>query len=292
MHIPVLLKEVLETLNPKPGEFFIDGTIDGGGHAIAVLERIMPGGKFLGLDWDEAMLKIAKSKITPNPKIFLINANYANMHDILERNNFGKADGLLLDLGFSTEQLENSGRGFSYQKNEPLLLNYSADADITAEKVINSFSEKRVADIIRQYGEERFAGRIAREIVRTRSRKPIKTTVDLVDVVKKSTPKNYERGRLHPAARTFQALRIYVNRELENLEKVLGFLPSVMKKGGRAAVIAFHSLEDRIVKGHLKDLAQKKMADGIPKKPIRPSLEEIIGNPRSRSAKLRVVRFV
>ncbi|KKU91077.1 MAG: Ribosomal RNA small subunit methyltransferase H [Candidatus Jorgensenbacteria bacterium GW2011_GWA1_48_11] len=300
-HVPVLLEETLKVLDPRPGEFFIDGTLDGGGHAIAVLERLGSNGLFLGLDWDETMIKGFQERIAkisnfqfPISKLILIKENYKNIPMILKKRKLNKADGLLLDLGFSSAQLE-AGRGFSFSKDEPLLMTYSADSK-PAYEWIGDLKEKELAKIINNFGEERFADRIARAI---KKNLPIKTTARLAQVIKEAVPfrrsplgKNYERGRLNPATRTFQALRIFVNQELDNLQTVLNQIPNILNPGGRVAVISFHSLEDRIVKNSFRALVGAGRAELINKKPVVASREESSNNPRSRSAKLRALRII
>ncbi|MBI4993946.1 16S rRNA (cytosine(1402)-N(4))-methyltransferase RsmH [Candidatus Wolfebacteria bacterium] len=298
-HIPVLLKESIEILNPRDGEFFIDGTIGSGGHSAAILEKIGPSGKLLGIDWDKnaiERLRIGKFKNCKN--IILVNANYADLPEILEKNNLPQADGLIVDLGFSSTQIESSGKGFSFLKNEPLDMRYGNE-DLTAAEVINSFSEKDLADLIFKYGEERFSRQIAKKIVDERKKERILTTFQLVEIIKKAlpagrqgVPKNYEKGRINPATRTFQALRIYVNRELENVQTLLENLEKILKPQGRAAIISFHSLEDRLVKNYFRDLAKNEKAEILTKKPITASDEEIKENPRSRSAKMRAIRAI
>lgn len=280
MHIPVLLKEVIEILNPKPGEFFIDGTVGSGGHAAEIIKRIGSKGKFLGIDWDENNLN----------DLISVHGNFADLPQILKEKKLDKADGLLLDLGMSSEQLEHSGRGFSFMRDEPLIMKYNREsASLTAAEVLNSFGGKELAEIFWKYSEERFSRRIARKIIEERKKKRILTTFDLVEVIKKAVPKNYEKGRIHPATRVFQALRIYINQELENLEKLLKNLDKILKPKGRVAIISFHSLEDRLIKNYFREMAKQGKAEILTKKPFRPSLEEIQKNPRSRSAKLRVL---
>ncbi len=302
MHTPVLLNETIEILNPQPGEFFIDGTIGSGGHAAEIFKRISPNGMLLGIDWDKAMIENVRQKISAISnfqflisKLILKNNNYANLPEILKNEKFGKADGLLIDLGFSSEQLDppaGGGRGFSFQKDEILDMRYSANNDndddngITAAEVVNSFSEKDLADIIYKYGEERFSRRIAKKIVEERRKKRIITTFELAEIVNRAVP---GRGRLNPATKTFQALRIYVNKELENLETLLKNLYNIIKPKGRVAIISFHSLEDRLIKNYFRDMAKQGKAEILTKKPIRPTFEEIQINPRSRSAKLRAI---
>ncbi|MFA5386237.1 MAG: 16S rRNA (cytosine(1402)-N(4))-methyltransferase RsmH [Candidatus Paceibacterota bacterium] len=296
-HIPVLLKEAIEILDPKPGEFFIDGTIGDAGHSAEILEKIGSEGKLLGIDWDkEAIGRLRNEKFQNSQNIFLVNDNYANLPEILKKKDLEKADGLILDLGFSSTLLETSNRGFSFRNSsgneEPLDMRYNEETKLTAADVVNRFKEKDLAEIIFQYGEERFSRRIAKAIIEERKRKPIKTTSDLVEIIGRAVPKNYENHRIHPATRTFQALRIYVNQELKNLSKVLNNLDLILKTKGRLAVISFHSLEDRIAKQTFKELEKEGEIKILTKKPIRASEEEIKMNPRSRSAKLRAAILI
>lgn len=298
IHVPVLLKETTEILNLKQGEFFIDGTIDGGGHAAEILKKIGPSGKLLGIDLDEEMIANCRLRLKSFKNLILRCGNYADLPEILENlpvgqeKNSGKADGLLLDLGFSSEQLEKSGRGFSFLRNEPLDMRYGKSVKETAAEIINSFNEKDLADIFWKYGEERRSRQIAKTITDQRRKKKILTTFDLAGIIGKAAVKNYGRSKINPATRVFQALRIYVNDELGNLENVLGKLNQILKLKGRIAIISFHSLEDRIVKNYFKKLAKDGKAEILTKKPIRPSAEEIKENPRSRSAKLRVLKII
>lgn len=293
-HIPVLLNEVLEVLNPQTGEFFIDGTFGGGGHSVAILEKIGIKGKLLGVDWDKKVISEQKNRFKKFKNVILTEGNFADLPEILEAsgNKLGKADGLILDLGFSSWQLEESSRGFSFLKDEPLDMRYSDEMDLTAAEVVSGFREDELKIIIKNYGGERYAGRIARQILKERKIKPIRTTFDLVAVIKKAVPKNYEHRRIHPATRTFLALRIFVNEEIENLKKALDDLPKILKVGGRIAVISFNSLEDRIVKKYFQENQKSGLLKIITKKPISPSLEEILINHRSRSAKLRAAMMI
>lgn len=287
-HISVLLNEVMQLLDPKPGGFFIDGTTDGGGHAAAVIEKIGSGGMFLGLDWDRDMVERLKEKFRGKKgKIILEHSNYAEAKLVIERLGLPKADGLLLDLGFSSVQLEDE-RGMSFQRDEPLDMRYDLAGDMpTAADVINGLPEDELADMIYQYGEERMSRRIAKRIVEERKKKRILTTKELADVVAGAVGKGYEKGRIHPATRVFQALRIYVNRELENLETILADCAEIVKPGGRIAIISFHSLEDRIVKTRFREMEKAGKGRVLTKKPIVATEEEIRTNARSRSAKLR-----
>lgn len=287
-HISVLLHEVLALLDPKAGGFFIDGTTDGGGHAAAVIERIGETGMFLGLDWDKDMVERLKTKFADKKgKIMLEYSNYAEAKAVMERLGLPKADGLLLDLGFSSVQLEDE-RGMSFQKDEPLDMRYDRAGDIaTAADVINGLEEKALADMIYQYGEERMSRRIAKRIVEERKKKKITTTKELADTVASAVGRGYEKGRIHPATRVFQALRIYVNSELDNLETILADCAEIVKPGGHIAIISFHSLEDRIVKTRFREMEKAGKGRILTKKPITATEEEIAQNTRSRSAKLR-----
>ncbi len=293
MHKPVLLKEAIEILNPQEGEFFIDGTIGSGGHSEAILKKIGPNGKLLGIDWDRKAIENCKLKIGNLLNVILVHGNYADLPEILKKEKLGKADGLIVDLGFSSEQLSppvGGGKGFSFMKDEPLIMRYT-DEGLTAAEVVNGFNEKDLADIFWKYGEERFSRQIAKKIVEERKKERILTTFELVEIIRKATPKFYERGRLHPATRVFQALRIYVNRELGNLETLLKKIPEILKIKGRVAIISFHSLEDRLVKNYFKQMAKQGYAEILTKKPVIPTKEEIRNNPRSRSAKMRAMQI-
>lgn len=266
----------------------IDGTIDGGGHARAIMEKIAPGGKLLGIDWDEKM--VARYPRTKNQ--IVVHGNYADLPKILKQEKLPRADGLLLDLGFSSEQLAESGRGFSFSeqaKHEPLLMTYD-DSREPVWKILKAIDENSLADVIYQFGGERRSRRIARAIKEADRRSLIMTSGELADVIRGALGgRHYERGRIDPATRTFQALRIYANDELKNLEKVLDALPKIVKPGGRAAIITFHSLEDRIVKQKFQTMAKAGTVNLLTKKPVAASREEIMKNPRSRSAKLRAI---
>ena len=284
-HIPVLLNEVMEILKPGKGEFFIDATFGRGGHSEKILEAIGEEGTLLAIDWDEKA-KERNEKILKRKNVIFANANYAKVKDILKEKNLPAADGLLLDLGFSSDQLEESGKGFSFKKDEPLIMSYGENG-LTAREVVNSYPQEALEEIIRNLGEERFAGRIARNIAENRRKAPIQTSFQLAEIIRRAVPGGYERGRIDPATRTFQAFRIYVNGELDNLKAILDDLGIILKAGGRAAIISFHSLEDRIVKNHFRDLKNQGKAELLNKKVIIASREEAAINPRSRSAKLR-----
>ncbi|MEZ4210942.1 MAG: 16S rRNA (cytosine(1402)-N(4))-methyltransferase RsmH [Candidatus Paceibacterota bacterium] len=296
MHKTVLLNESVDALNLKEGSVVVDCTLGAGGHTEEVCKRFGNGVKVIGLDVDQDALNRSKTRIENlnldcDVKYEL--SNFREFDTVLGKLNIPYVDGFLLDLGFSSYQIEDSGRGLSFKKKEPLLMTLKKDVtekDITAEMILNSWSEESIANILYGYGNERFSRRIAREIVSSRSKMPITTTVDLVDVVERAVPFFYKSGKIHPATKTFQALRIAVNDELGALEEFLEKGFTALKKDGRMAVISFHSLEDRIVKNFFRKKKDEGEAILITKKPIIPSEEELKENPRSRSAKLRTLQ--
>lgn len=289
-HTPVLLHEVTELLKLEPGAFVIDGTVDGGGHAEKILEAVGPKGKLLGIDRDPEMLEEARKHLKKFPNFLPIAGDYADLPEILKKKKLGRADALILDLGFSSYQLERSGRGFSFRQNELLIMTYSRE-DKPAWQTLRELKEYDLAHIIRTFGEERYANRIARAIKLQGKEHRITTTFELRDAILQGVPKNYERGRIDPATRTFQALRIYVNDELGSLERLLQSVRDVLAPGSRLVIISFHSLEDRIVKNYFRTMASKGELQILTKKPITPQANEIKNNPRSRSAKLRVAEI-
>jgi len=282
MHKPVLVKEVLEYLDPKPGENFIDCTFGFGGHSLAILERNLPDGKVLGIEQDKEVLELALK----NKRLILIKNNFKNLKKIVKKYEFNRVSGILFDLGISSWHFDKSNRGFSFQINEPLEMNCSEN-DLNAQEIINQWPEQELARIFKEYGEERFPGRIARVICEQRSKKQIKTTKQLVDIIEQAIPRKHRYKKIHFATKVFQALRIAVNDELNNLEKALPQALDILEPGGRLVVISFHSLEDRIVKHFFKEEFKKNHLKILTKKPITPSEQEIDLNPRSRSAKLR-----
>ena len=285
--MPVMKNEVIRFLAPKLGEDFVDCTVGLGGHALAILDRTRPSGRVLGIDADPTILERLKRKLEGTDyeeRLVLVCDNFANLGEIVKKYSFRSVSGVLFDLGLSSWHLEESGRGFSFLRNEPLDMRYSPENPLTAEAIVNFWSLKDLWRILRVYGQERFSRRIAEEIVRSR---PLRTTVDLVMAVERATPSWYHRGRIHFATKTFQALRIAVNNELENLERALPQALDIMGNGGRLVVIAFHSLEDRIVKNFLREKAKEGVVKILTKKPVRPSKAEVAENPRARSARLR-----
>lgn len=308
-HKPVLLQEVLEFLQPKPGMVFVDGTLGGGGHSKAILEKILPGGKLLAFDQDLDAINAAKQVLTPlgEENFQLFHRNFRDMAQALSQTAYEKVDGILLDLGVSSYQLDQKERGFSYQYDALLDMRMDRTQDFDAAELVNKAGLEELARIIRDYGEEKWAKRIASFIVEERQRNPLRTTGQLVEVIKKAIPNSARREGPHPAKRTFQALRIAVNRELEILPPALEDALGLLKPGGRMAVITFHSLEDRLVKTAFRKAAQgcvcpkdfpmcvcqqKPRVKIITGKPVVPTTEEIADNPRARSAKLRVVEKV
>ncbi|MFA5742725.1 MAG: 16S rRNA (cytosine(1402)-N(4))-methyltransferase RsmH [Candidatus Paceibacterota bacterium] len=292
MHIPVLEKEILEALDPQPNENFIDATIGQAGHSLKILEKNGPNGKLLGIDQTPEQIEITREK-TKNfeNRIILECGNFSNLKEIAEKNNFGPANGILFDLGFSSWHVDESGKGFTFQKDEPLLMNYGQEG-LTAEQIVNQWSEEDLEMVLSQYGQERFSRQIARQIVEKRRIKAITTTFQLIEAIQKAMPRRYQNGKIHFATRTFQGLRIATNQELEILKKALPQAIEMLAPGGRLAIISFHSLEDRIVKIFLKEEALKTKIKILTKKPIVPGLAEIRENPRSRSAKLRAARKI
>lgn len=308
-HIPVLQKEVIEHLDPKLNENFIDCTIGQAGHSRAILEKTGPNGKLLGIDASPENIKNLTLKIKNSEKrIILVCDNFANLKEIADKNKFRKADGILFDLGMSSWHLEESGRGFTFLKKEPLDMRYNVYNPLTAQKILNYWSAVQIEKIIREYGEEKFSERIARQIVKERRIKPIVDTFRLVEIIKEAIPLKFHcrqhrisgplRGKrqIHFATRSFQALRIAVNDELNNLKKSLPQAIELLNCEGRIAIISFHSLEDRIVKNFLREESENYLKEKgqeikiLTKKPIIPNQEEIKINPRSRSAKLRAAK--
>jgi len=288
MHKPVLIKKVLEYLNPQKGENFIDCTFGFGGHSLAILKRIKPNGKILGIEQDEEILKFALK----NKRLILLKNNFADLEEIVRDNKFNKINGILIDLGLSSWHFDKSNRGFSFKGEELLDMRLNPKSELTAAKIVNEWPEEELVEIFKEYGQERFPGRIARIICEQRSKHQIKTTKELVDIIEQVIPKKHQYRKIHFATKIFQALRIAVNDEFNNLEKVLPQALRILEKNGRLAVISFHSLEDRIVKHFFRDEFKKGNLEILTKKPIIPDRDETISNPRSRSAKLRVIKKI
>ncbi len=302
-HVPVMIKEVIDYLNCSPGKTYVDGTLGGGGHAQAILEAIGPDGCLIGIDRDpDAITYSGESLHRFKPNVQIFHDNYTYLPQILSRLHISRVDGILLDLGLSLYQLEGSGRGFSFMRDEPLDMRMNPEQGYTASELVNKRSEKDLAHILSEYGEEPWAVRIAKCIVDGRRHQPIGSSLQLAEIVKKAVSPRHRRGRIHPATRTFQALRIAVNQELETLEKFLDEATNLLNPGGRLCIVSFHSLEDRIVKVRLKALARgctcpphfprcvcakRPQVSILTKKPVRPGQAEVQANPMARSAKLR-----
>jgi 16S rRNA (cytosine1402-N4)-methyltransferase len=290
VHVPVLLQEAIDFLAVRRGGTYIDCTVGLGGHSFAIAKRLGAQGHLIGFDKDTQALEMARKRLTETsdadwPRITLLHGSFAG---IGERVPAASADGVLADLGVSSLQLDNADRGFSFQAEGPLDMRMDPHGELTADQVVNRFDEKTLADAIYEFGEERRSRRIARAIVRAR---PIRSTAHLARVVAAAAP-TMKHERIHPATRTFQGIRILVNRELDDVKALLGAAPTVLKKGGRLAVISFHSLEDRIVKEALRDAARDGVWQVLTKKPVTAGEEEIATNPRSRSAKLRAAEKI
>ncbi len=288
-HQSVLLDEVLKWLSPQPGQTVVDGTLGAGGHAEAILERSSPDGKLVGFDKDPQALKIAKEVLGKfGDRVMLIRDDFKNITQHLERLNVRNVQAILLDLGISSMQLDRVERGFSFRMDGPLDMRMNPEASLTAEEVVNAYPKEKLLRVLWSFGEERFARKIVERLLAKRTKKRIKTTGQLADLVNESVPAFYRHGRLHPATRIFQALRIEVNREIESLEVFLPAAPDALAKNGRLAVISFHSIEDRVVKNTFREWARQEKGRVLTKKPLVPSEAEVRMNPRSRSAKIRV----
>lgn len=296
MHIPVLLKEVVETLNPQAGDTVLDCTINDAGHSLALAGKIGKRGKLIGLDEDRNALERARERLANSgPEVILRESNFRNLDEVLKEAGIDGADRILFDLGLSSEQLEASGRGFSFKGDEPLLMTYGAvpkSGQLTAFEIVNSWRKEELAKILSEYGEERFSRRIAEGIVGARKKGFIRTTADLREIVVSSVPSFYRNRKIDPATKTFQAIRLAVNDEPGALKEGLVKAAAALKKGGRLAAISFHSLEDRIVKNYFRELSRGGAFHLINKKVIVPGREEVRDNPRARSAKLRVIEKI
>ena len=299
-HIPVLLNETIEGLNIKPDGIYVDGTIGGAGHSKKIIEKLSENGFLIGIDKDEEALNAAKENLKGYKNLKLIHGNHDNIKEILEKIGIDKVDGILLDLGVSSYQLDEKSRGFSYIGNDKLDMRMDKSQKLSAYEVVNRYKEEKLADLIYKYGEERYSRRIAKNICIARKNKPIETTKELADIIEKSVPFSKDG---HPAKRTFQAIRIEVNNEIEPLYNTVLDCINLLKNGGRLCIITFHSLEDRAVKEAYKDAegkctcpkdlpycvcGAKTLGKIINKKPIEASKEELEINSRAKSAKLRI----
>lgn len=284
LHISVLPTETLSLLAPQPGETFVDCTVGAGGHSRFIAEKLIPGGRLIGLDQDPTMLEMAASRLKDLP-VTLRHRNFEDLGSVLQELQIDAVDGILADLGFASDQLSNPERGLSFQQDGPLDMRLDPTRGLSASALVQRLQERELADIFWRYGEERFSRRVARKIVATRPKAPISTTGQLADLVRSCVPRG--KGGIDPATRVFQALRIAVNDELGALERLLAQAPACLKPGGRIAIISFHSLEDRLVKRAFRD---RDTYEELTRKPVTASEEESRNNPRSRSAKLRAAK--
>ena len=306
-HVSVLLNECIEGLNIKENGIYVDGTLGGAGHSSEIVKRLKTG-RLIGIDQDMDAIKAATQRLEPyKDRVTLVHDNFSNIKAVFAQLGIEKADGFLLDIGVSSHQLDEAERGFSYMQDAPLDMRMNGESDFSAYNVVNEYSEEELNNVIFKYGEERWAKRIAQFIVEARKQKPIETTFELVDIIKKAVPKGARKDGPHPAKRTFQAIRIEVNGELEILEKTIDDMTELLNPGGRLCIITFHSLEDRIVKNAFRKqenpctcppefpvcvCGKKPLAKVITRKPILPSEEELEENHRSRSAKLRILERI
>jgi len=300
-HIPVLVEEVMTLLRCEPGRTYVDATLGGGGHALEILRRTAPNGIVIGLDWDEEAVSEARKALMPfGERVKIFRENFIHLPELLMEMKVEQVDGILIDLGLSSFQLESEKRGFSFRRGGPLDMRMDQRMDRTAAYLVNHLSPEELEEILFKYGNERWAKRIAKAIAQERDRGPIETTQALGKIVYQTIPRRFHSRKIDPATKTFQAFRIRVNDELENLRKILETGWEFLKKGGRMCIISFHSLEDRMVKETFRKL-EKGGTDGLSpeavmrvltKKPIIPSEEEQRKNPRSRSAKLRCAERV
>ncbi len=290
-HITVLLDEAVTALEVRSNSVVVDATLGAGGHAQEILKLLGKEGTYIGLDADPSAITEAKDFLKGKANIHLVHRNFSQIHEVLEELKIGKIDAILADLGWRSEQFAQVGRGFSFNDDKGLLMTYGAPEDhlFTAYDIVNGWDEEDIANVIYGYGEERYSRRIAKAIVEKRKVAPIATAVELANVISDAVPAGYKRGKTNPATKTFQALRIAVNDEFSVLEKFIASAFTVLSPGGRLAIITFHSLEDRIVKHSFRSLAQDQQGILLTKKPISPTREEVINNPRARSAKLRVI---
>lgn len=306
-HRPVLLEECIEHLNIKSDGIYVDGTLGGAGHSSEIYRRLGKEGTLVGIDRDAFAVETSEKRLKAlggQARLVIARGNFMDMRNICQRNGISGVDGILLDIGVSSHQLDEAERGFSYQNDAPLDMRMDKTQELNAAVIVNEYEEAEIKDIIREYGEERWAARIAAFIVEARKRKKIETTGELVDIIKAAIPSAARREGPHPAKRTFQALRIAVNNELGALEKAVDEAVELLRPGGRLCIITFHSLEDRIVKVKFQEKAKPctcpkeypvcvcgriPVAKLITRKPVLPSEKEVEENPRSRSAKLRVL---
>lgn len=294
-HITVLKSEAVKALELKPNSIVVDATFGAGGHAGLICEQLSKEGTYIGIDADEtAFLGNTLDTKKDGPRIHLVHNNFANVSEVLGSLHITHVDGILADLGWRTDQFTDSGKGFSFHADEPLLMTYgrAEDYTFTAHDVVNDWDEANLADVIYAYGEERYSRRIAKAIVAARKLGVIKTAAELASIIESAVPVFYRKGKTHPATKTFQAIRIVVNDELGTLETFISAALHALAPQGTLAIITFHSLEDRIVKLRFKEYAKAGEYHILTKKPIVPTREELLENPRARSAKLRVIRKI
>lgn len=290
VHVPVLADEVIEFLKLRSGGTYVDATLGLGGHTARILEEILPDGRVIGFEWDDQAAEMAARRLEKfGDRIKIIHRSYVELVEGLRQEEVEKIEGLVLDLGVSSLQLDRGERGFSFQVDAPLDMRMDTRLTVTAADLLQRLSESELADVIYNYGEERQARRIAEYIVQAREKKSVETTGQLAGIIAHAIPRKYHPKKKHVATRTFQALRIAVNREFDNLVKILAAAPTVLASGGRMCVITFHSLEDRIVK---QAFAGNSALSVVTKRPVSPGEKEIAGNPRARSAKLRVAEVL
>jgi len=294
-HVPVMLQEVIDYLRLEPGQTIVDATLGCGGHSLEILKRITPGGRLIGLDRDEDSLAICKERLSEfKESCEFVHANFSDLDQVLEKQGIDKIDGIVFDLGISTHQLKDAQRGFSFQEEGPLDMRLDKSSYISAYDLVNNLNENEISHMLWNFGQERWHNRIARYIIEERRNQPIATTAQLATLVMRAIPFKYRKSyyRIHPATRTFQAIRIAVNRELEILESVVKKAVAVLNEQARICVISFHSLEDRIIKHTFRALKAEGMVDIITPKPLIPTVSEIERNPPSRSSKLRVAQRI
>jgi 16S rRNA (cytosine1402-N4)-methyltransferase len=303
IHRSVMVKEAVEFLSPRPDGIYVDVTLGLGGHTEAILKASGYAAKVIGFDVDDESLSFSRKRLSDfTGRVVFINKNFSEIRDVLESLGIDEVDGIIADLGMSSFQIDASGRGFSFLRDEPLDMRMDARLRFTAYDLVNEMDEEEISKVLSKYGEEKWARRIAREILRVRREKPIKSSIQLADIVSNAIPKQFHPQNIHPATKTFQALRIAVNNELENLERFLNESVSLLKIGGRIVVISFHSLEDRLVKNTFKRLSapcvcpprlpkcgcgRRGIIKVLTRSPLTPGVEETLNNPRARSAKLR-----
>ena len=282
-HLPVMIREVLEVLDPVEGRTYVDATVGLGGHAAMILEKIGQSGRVVGIDRDDEALARTAERLRDS-RVILKKGSFSDLESILHSGGINDADGVLLDLGVSMMQLKDTGRGFSFLSKERLDMRMDSSQELSAWDVVNGYPERELLRILREYGEEYRAVRIVRSIIQERNKKSIDTCAELAEIISRAVGRH---GKLNPATKTFQALRIEVNRELDELKKGLDASLRALRKGGRLCVISYHSLEDRVVKHFIKENAKADRLKQLMKKPLVPGIEEIRANPSSRSAKLR-----